>query len=271
MAAFAGESKGSPPGNPLGAGGKASRIVKTGTSDSKTRSRVEEPSRGMQIVHAPESIGSCASESSRTSTAGAEGIHLGDLGSQETGEDELGDPLASLERDGTGAQVLEDDLQFAPVVGVDGSGAVREGDPVTERQSGAGPDLALHPRWELHLQAGGHRPDLPRLEDQVRLCRPHIVASRLRGRSLGQGKVGIVGQPPEADRREVGARGSAPPFVAVMGASPAPSYAPPAAFRAAHRTALRATLIGPAPRLPPRGAIQRPRPLRGRRFRPPRC
>src|SRR5215831_7051804 len=53
--------------------------------------------------------------------------------------DELGDALAPRDRDRLAAEIGEDDLDLAAVIGIDRARAVEHGEAVAERQAGARP------------------------------------------------------------------------------------------------------------------------------------
>src|SRR5512147_957023 len=59
------------------------------------------------------------------------------------GNDELCDAHAALDMERRVTQIDENDHDLAPVVGIDGTGAVQYGDAVPRREAGARPDLCL--------------------------------------------------------------------------------------------------------------------------------
>ena len=58
-------------------------------------------------------------------------------------EDRLGDPGASLDREGFIAGIQHDDLDFTPIVFVDRPGRVGQDNSVAQGKTGAGSDLQL--------------------------------------------------------------------------------------------------------------------------------
>src|SRR5947209_11434241 len=58
-------------------------------------------------------------------------------------DDELGDALAALQHDGLAAEIGEDDVDLATIIGVDRAWAVEHGDAVLEGEARARPDLTL--------------------------------------------------------------------------------------------------------------------------------
>src|SRR5690606_4709945 len=73
-------------------------------------------------------------------------VRLHHLGGLEAGEDELCDPHSAGDRYRLGPGVPEDDLQLAPVVGIDGGGSIGEGEAVSQRKPRSWPYLALEHR-----------------------------------------------------------------------------------------------------------------------------
>ena len=71
---------------------------------------------------------------------------------------------------------MKEDLQLAPVIRIDGPGAVGESDSEPGSETGSRTDLALHPGREFHDQPCGNWPNLAGLKMEVRVRRPDIVA-----------------------------------------------------------------------------------------------
>ena len=155
---------------------------------------------GGGLVLPPLSLSSRAPEPPTPTPSLGEAFGLLDGGSLEAGEDHLGDPIAPVDRHGFRAGVLQEDPYLTPVIGVDRTGAVGEGDPVAGRQTRPGADLALHTRRQLHHQAGGNGPDLPRSKLEGRLGRADIIASGLGSGPAGEGEVRVALQASETDR-----------------------------------------------------------------------
>src|SRR5438876_4325778 len=76
-------------------------------------------------------------------------------------DDELGDAVAALDRDGILSEVGEDHAELAAVVAVDGAGAVRAGDALAQRQAGARSDLAFESVPDGDRKASRNQGTLP--------------------------------------------------------------------------------------------------------------
>lgn len=84
----------------------------------------------------------------------AEVVGLLHSGRLEPCEHELCDPVTSGQVDHFTPQILHDDAELTPVIGVDGTGTVGDGQAMLEREPGAGTDLAFDPLWQLHHKSG---------------------------------------------------------------------------------------------------------------------
>src|SRR5260370_38747597 len=82
-------------------------------------------------------------------------------------DDELGDALAALEDYGLAAEIGQDDVDLAAIVGVDRAWAVEHSDAVLEGEARARPDLPLIALGQSERYAGRHRPALARGEGDV--------------------------------------------------------------------------------------------------------
>jgi hypothetical protein len=100
---------------------------------------------------------------------------------------------------GVGPEVLQDDAELPPVVGIDRRRAVRKREPVPEGQARARPHLALDALGELHHEARAHEPDLPRRERDRAVRRAHVVAGRVLRGPLRKREVRVRGESGEAD------------------------------------------------------------------------
>lgn len=72
------------------------------------------------------------------------------------GDYQLGDAVSGLDYEGCLAEVEKDDLDFAAVGGVDGSGRIWDRDRVLEREAGAGADLGFVARGQFNREASGY-------------------------------------------------------------------------------------------------------------------
>ena len=108
--------------------------------------------------------------------------------------DELRDPLPARDRHRLGAEVHDDHPDLAAVVGVDRPDAVREGEPLLQREARPGPDLRLVAGRDLERQP--RRDDGARAGSERRSARRRPRAGR---------------RPPRGRSRTAGARGPRTP------------------------------------------------------------
>ena len=73
----------------------------------------------------------------------------------EGGQDELGDTVPMLEGEGLIAQVDQEDFQFSPVVAVDGTWGIEDGDAMMDGEAGAGAHLAFPAGGDGQTESGG--------------------------------------------------------------------------------------------------------------------
>jgi hypothetical protein len=65
------------------------------------------------------------------------------------------------------AKVGEDNLDFAPVIGIDSSGAVKNGNTVFESQTRAWANLGFIPKGESYRQASGNKGALAWINNNI--------------------------------------------------------------------------------------------------------
>src|SRR6185436_643101 len=92
---------------------------------------------------------------------GERGHHF-DRSPDDGSDHELRDPIAALDAVGTAAQVHEQHLDLAPVVGVDRTGSVRNADRVLRGEPASGAHLALVSDGDLESQPGRNGDHLAR-------------------------------------------------------------------------------------------------------------
>src|SRR4029077_746246 len=113
---------------------------------------------------------------------------------------QLRDPHASLHHDRLGAEVDHRDQELPPVVRVDGSGRVRQREPVLQCEARPGAHLCFVPRWDGEREPGSDETTLERLEREVGIGAGQIVprgTGRLPGR---QGQSVMMREPQYLDR-----------------------------------------------------------------------
>lgn len=93
-------------------------------------------------------------ESADPAGGSIEVIDHGESGLYDRGHDELGNPGSALDSKRFLSRIEENDLDFSPIVGVDGPGSIQEADPVTEGQSAPRTDLTFESFGKGQLEAG---------------------------------------------------------------------------------------------------------------------
>ena len=96
-------------------------------------------------------------------------------------EDELGNACPPLDRERLLAEIGEDDLDFAAIVGVDRAGRIEHRNPMPQGKSRAWPDLPFDPGRQCNRQARGDRRAAARRDDYGRIgrhCGDEIEAGR---------------------------------------------------------------------------------------------
>lgn len=91
----------------------------------------------------------------------------------------MGHPVAAAQEHWIRSRVLEQHPELAPIVRIDGSRGVGNGDPVPGCEARTRSHLAFDARRKLEDEAGPHRANLPGCEVEVGICAPHVVAGRL--------------------------------------------------------------------------------------------
>src|SRR5436190_12113901 len=129
----------------------------------------------------------------------AQFFDLVELGQCYRGRHQLGDALATTDRERLVAMVDHDDLQFAAIVAVDRAGRIGDADAMLERKTRAGPDLNFIALWDGDLEAGGDGVTLTGLKVKV-FRRDHVHPSRAMGGVAGQGKPFAMGKAGNSNR-----------------------------------------------------------------------
>ena len=107
-------------------------------------------------------------------------VHHSDLSLGDRSNYQLSHPFTALNRKGLLAKIDQQDLNLAPIVGIDGSGRVDDSQPVSPGQPGASTNLAFKTQRDFHLETRGDTHALPRGHrngffkgsPQVKTCRP---------------------------------------------------------------------------------------------------
>ena len=109
---------------------------------------------------------------------------------------DLRDAVAAADNEGFAAQVDEDDLDFAAVIGVDGAGGIEHHDPVLRRETAARADLHLEARRYFKTKTRWYELALSRHENDIGVDgRGDVAAAGAGGHARGNRKVVAVGQP----------------------------------------------------------------------------
>ena len=98
---------------------------------------------------------SLASSQARASLRAVQFLDLVPNRPADRGDHQLGDAHAPGHAKGVCAQIDQHAANFTPVIGVDGSGAVEDGDAVLDRQARTGPHLGLEACGKLDGDTGG--------------------------------------------------------------------------------------------------------------------
>ena len=93
-------------------------------------------------------------KASRPPNGLGEGVALLPLNVGVASHDHLGDPLSPIDNERILAEVDEDHLDFATIVGIDGARTVQDGHAVLDGKSAAGTNLGFVTRWESDLESG---------------------------------------------------------------------------------------------------------------------
>src|SRR5476651_664295 len=91
-----------------------------------------------RIISAPR-----RAEAAGAARAGGQRSDLVEGDAADRRDHQLGDALAALEHECLAAEIGEDDVNLAAIVGIDRAGAVEHGDAVLEGEARARPDLPL--------------------------------------------------------------------------------------------------------------------------------
>src|SRR5262245_9383297 len=78
----------------------------------------------------------------------------------------LRDPVAMMEGLLFHRKISEDDLDLAPVVGIDGAGRIEAGDAMLDGHAAAGTDLRFIAQRQLDKEAGRHQLPFQGLQDE---------------------------------------------------------------------------------------------------------
>ena len=132
-------------------------------------------------------------KSALAALGGVQFIHNLPFGAFVARKNELGDALARRDFKRFGTVVYQNHPDRAAVVGVDGSGAVKDGHAVLKRQSGPWTHLGFPAVGQGHAQARGNQASLARLQ-HYRLIevRPEVEPCRMRRRVFRQRVRGFV-------------------------------------------------------------------------------
>jgi len=116
-------------------------------------------------------------ESASSPTGICQGVSKHEFRLDDALKDQLGDAISSVNHEIFFAEIGQDDPHFAPVVGVNGSGAVEDSDAIFQCQTASRTDLTFVSDGYFQLHARGDGDGFARLDSDIMVQRRSEVES----------------------------------------------------------------------------------------------
>ena len=94
-------------------------------------------------------------------------VHLLKLSARYFADYHLCQPVSPLNQERLVPVIDNDKADLSPVIGVDRSGSVKEGDSVLQRETTSGADLSLVSRRDGNRNPRGDKPSFPRVDNGI--------------------------------------------------------------------------------------------------------